>query len=700
MGTRLKKSISMVLTVVLLLTSLPGTVTAQEIIPECKESKDGKHVESDVYEVGEEPTCQKEGWKKVQCELCKDWYRETIAKVNHNWDEGKITSEATCIKEGEKTYTCQICATTKTESIAALGHIVVTDNVVDADCEHDGLSEGTHCGRCMITLQEQQVVPKKGHDWIITKEEAGKNCKVSARVNYVCSRCGIEKVQALKEKGPHRYVTDPGVKPDCTHEGLTDGKHCIICGKVAVKQKKIPARGHDFGKAYWNDLTYQTKCRWCNDISVLKSYKQFNSRDIGISIEGVDENKKMPALDKIVLGSYVDKNDRLNIMYNNQNVANYIGNVTAVSYDRFIHSITFKSDSQTSSGTMEYTTDEKVRQVGIDVHGNSVEKYIGELVITENKEISELQKIYLQGDTLIVETKNKGKLAIEGDHAQYELGDIDVSKANKLDLELKDDTKNGDSKIVVSAGYIKSEAVTEEKNDKDTQSDVQGKETQTEDRPKTNENNEMKDPVQIVFGTKMVDNAEKEKEQNDEQQIIQKIEEEPVLIERFNDQPTQTIIEFKDPPQEEVKEEEEQAPPVIRVSFQFEELMNAVDHEHKFKSKDENRHVCKKGGGCTLACSHDYKGDKCTTCKYKHKKHKWTIVREESGSYDACTVCNKTETHSYEYYKGACMCKRCTLLKAHNYKSDGKKNCKCRDCGHKEKHDYVDGVCKRCGRKK
>ncbi len=46
MGTRLKKSISMVLTVVLLLTSLPGTVNAQEIIPECE---DGKHVESNVY---------------------------------------------------------------------------------------------------------------------------------------------------------------------------------------------------------------------------------------------------------------------------------------------------------------------------------------------------------------------------------------------------------------------------------------------------------------------------------------------------------------------------------------------------------------------------------------------------------------------------------------------------------------------------
>ncbi len=515
--------------------------------------------------------------------MCKGWYRETIAKVNHNWDDGKITGEATCIKEGEKTYTCQVCTTTKTELIAALGHIEVTDIAVDADCEHDGLSEGTHCGRCMITLQEQQVVPKRGHDWIITKEEAGENCKLSAHVNYVCSRCGIEKVQALKEKGSHRYVTDPGVKPDCTHEGLTDGKHCIICGKVAVKQEKIPARGHDFGNAYWDGLTYQTKCRWCNEISVLKSYKQFDNHDIEISIEGVDEDKEIPALDNIVLGSYVDKNDRLNIMYNNQNETNYIGNVRAVSYDKFIHSITFKSDSQTSPGSMEYTTDEQVRQVGIDVHGNSQEKFVGELVITENKEISKLQKIYLQGDTLIVETKNKGKLAIEGDYAQYELGDIDVSKANKLDLELKDDTQNGDSKIVVSAGYIESEAVTEEKNDKDTQTDVretgtQDTQTQTEDNSKTDENNEMKDPVQIVFGIKMKDNAEKEKEQNDEQQTIQKIEEKPVRIERFNDQPTQIIVKFNDPPLEEVKkekeeeEEEEEAAPVIKVSFQFEKL--------------------------------------------------------------------------------------------------------------------------------
>ncbi len=41
-------------------------------------------------------------------------------------------------------------------------------------------------------------------------------------------------------KSDHTPVTDPAVAPTCAEAGKTEGSHCSVCGKVLVKQKKIP----------------------------------------------------------------------------------------------------------------------------------------------------------------------------------------------------------------------------------------------------------------------------------------------------------------------------------------------------------------------------------------------------------------------------------------------------------------------------
>ena len=46
--------------------------------------------------------------------------QEEVAKLDHAWDEGKVTKEATTEAEGVKTYTCTVCKATKTEAIAKL----------------------------------------------------------------------------------------------------------------------------------------------------------------------------------------------------------------------------------------------------------------------------------------------------------------------------------------------------------------------------------------------------------------------------------------------------------------------------------------------------------------------------------------------------------------------------------------------------
>ena len=45
---------------------------------------------------------------------------------------------------------------------------------------------------------------------------------------------------------PHTEVVDAAVAPGCESTGLTEGKHCSVCGEVLVAQETVAATGHDY----------------------------------------------------------------------------------------------------------------------------------------------------------------------------------------------------------------------------------------------------------------------------------------------------------------------------------------------------------------------------------------------------------------------------------------------------------------------
>ncbi len=139
---------------------------------------------------------------------------EEIEALSHDY-ESSVTKEATCKEEGTITYTCKNDAShTYTEVIQKPGHKAskaVIENNVEADCVNDGY-----------------------YDSVV-----------------YCSVCGDELSRVKKDVLAlgHTEVIDKAVEATCTKTGLTEGKHCSVCGEVFVKQMVVDAWGHTADEA-------------------------------------------------------------------------------------------------------------------------------------------------------------------------------------------------------------------------------------------------------------------------------------------------------------------------------------------------------------------------------------------------------------------------------------------------------------------
>jgi len=125
-----------------------------------------------------------------------------------------------------------------------------------ATCTEAGNNAYWHCESCgkyfsnssataEITL-ESTVIKAKGHTEVVDKAVEPTCTSTGLTEGKHCSVCG-ERIVAQKvlEVKKHTEVTIPGVEPTYTSTGLTEGKKCSVCGTITVKQTEIDKLGSE-----------------------------------------------------------------------------------------------------------------------------------------------------------------------------------------------------------------------------------------------------------------------------------------------------------------------------------------------------------------------------------------------------------------------------------------------------------------------
>ena len=206
-------------------------------------------------------TCASEGYTgDTYCKDCNTKLSsgKTIAKKEHTWDLGKITTAATCSGKGIKTYTCTGCNATRTEEIPSTGHQhTELRNVKAATCVQEGYTGDTYCKDCNTKLTAGKILPKTEHTWDSGKVTQNATCTTKGIKTFTCTVCKSTRIEEISAIGHVNKITKFAKEVSCKSEGYTGDVYCQDCGKLIEEGKILPKTEHT-----WNagEITQAAIC--------------------------------------------------------------------------------------------------------------------------------------------------------------------------------------------------------------------------------------------------------------------------------------------------------------------------------------------------------------------------------------------------------------------------------------------------------
>ena len=168
-----------------------------------------------------------------------------------------------------------------------------------------GFSACSSCG-------DSGVTEKCAHSWSRYEVTLEATCETEGENRRVCAKCGETQTKTLPALG-HDEITDHEVAPTCVKDGLSEGKHCLRCGKITVKQEILPARGHEYGdfivekqpSCTQTGLKYR-KCSACGDKTDITeiektahNYGEYYFNDDATCVKNGTKSAKCPTCGKI-----------------------------------------------------------------------------------------------------------------------------------------------------------------------------------------------------------------------------------------------------------------------------------------------------------------------------------------------------------------------------------------------------------------